>query len=94
MLTELTIIYPHQSSRKTLIKLIEKQKEYLLSSSNCKEFKIYEDTYSDKIFTTSKWDSKEELKDAVNMKDHKNHLKKIVNLQKFPAEVYRLENIE
>tara|TARA_Y100001970_G_scaffold282483_1_gene395405 strand:+ start:660 stop:944 length:285 start_codon:yes stop_codon:yes gene_type:complete len=94
MLTELTIIYPHQSSRKTLIKLIEKQKEYLLSSGNCKEFEIYEDTYSDKIFTTSKWDSKEELKDAVDMKDHKNHLKKIVNLQKFPAEVYRLENIE
>ena len=94
MLTELTIIYPHQSSRKTLIKLIEKQKEYLLSSSTCKEFEIYEDTYSDKIFTTSKWDSKEELKDAIDMKDHKNHLKKIVNLQKFPAEVYRLENID
>jgi len=94
MLTELTIIYPHKSNRKTLINLIEKQKQYLLTSSNCKEFNIYEDTYSDKIFTISKWHTKEDLKDTVDMKEHKAHLTKIVNLQKFPAEVYRLENLD
>ena len=94
MLTEITIIYPHKSNRKTLIELIQKQKEYLLTSSSCKEFSIFEDTYSEKIFTISKWTSKEELKDAIDVKEHRKHLEKIVNLQKFPAEVYRLENID
>ena len=94
MLTELTIIYPHKSNRNMLIDLIEKQKKYLLTSSNCKEFNIYEDTYSDKIFTISKWLSKEDLKDAIDVKEHRDHLAKIVNLQKFPAEVYRLENLD
>ena len=94
MLTELTIIYPHKSNRNKLIDLIEQQKKQLLQYSNCKDFSIYQDTYSDKIFTISKWNSKEELKEAVDMKEHKGHLTKIVNLQKFPAEVYRLENLE
>ena len=94
MLTEITIIYPHKSNRDTLVNLIQKQREYLLTSSECKEFNIYQDTYSDKIFTISKWESKEDLKDAVDVKEHKEHLAKIVNLQKFPAEVYRLEDLD
>ena len=94
MLTEITIIYPHKSNRKILEDLIHKQKEYLLNSSTCKEFNIFEDTYSDKIFTISKWDSKEDLKEAIDVKEHRGHLKKIVNLQKFPAEVYRLEELD
>ena len=94
MLTEITIIYPHKSNRKSLIELIQKQREYLLNSSSCKEFNILEDTYSEKIFTISKWSSKEDLKEAIDVKDHRKHLEKIVNLQKFPAEVYRLENLD
>ena len=94
MLTEITIIYPHKSNRKSLIELIQKQREYLLNSSNCKEFNILEDTYSEKIFTISKWSSKEDLKEAIDVKEHRKHLEKIVNLQKFPAEVYRLENLD
>ena len=94
MLTEITIIYPHKSNRKSLIELIQKQREYLLNSSSCKEFNILEDTYSEKIFTISKWSSKEDLKDAIDVKEHRKHLEKIVNLQKFPAEVYRLENLD
>ena len=93
MLTEITIIYPHKSNRKSLIELIQKQREYLLNSSSCKEFNILEDTYSEKIFTISKWSSKEDLKDAIDVKEHRKHLEKIVNLQKFPAEVDRLENL-
>ena len=58
MLTEITIIYPHKSNRKSLIELIQKQRGYLLNSSSCKEFNILEDTYSEKIFTISKWSSK------------------------------------
>jgi len=94
MLTEITIIYPHKSNRKSLIELIQKQREYLLNSSRCKEFNILEDTYSEKIFTISKWSSKEDLKEAIDVKEHRKHLEKIVNLQKFPAEVYRLENLD
>ena len=94
MLTEITIIYPHKSNRKSLIELIQKQREYLLNSSSCKEFNILEDTYSEKIFTISKWISKEDLKEAIDVKEHRKHLEKIVNLQKFPAEVYRLENLD
>ena len=94
MLTEITIIYPHKSNRKLLIELIQKQREYLLNSSSCKEFNILEDTYSEKIFTISKWSSKEDLKEAIDVKEHRKHLEKIVNLQKFPAEVYRLENLD
>ena len=94
MLTEITIIYPHKSNRKSLIELIQKQREYLLNSSSCKEFNILEDTYSEKIFTISKWNSKEDLKEAIDVKEHRKHLEKIVNLQKFPAEVYRLENLD
>tara|TARA_Y100001935_G_C17157496_1_gene433562 strand:- start:463 stop:747 length:285 start_codon:yes stop_codon:yes gene_type:complete len=94
MLTEITIIYPHKSNRKSLIELIQKQREYLLNSSSCKEFNILEDTYSEKIFTISKWSSKEDLKEAIDVKEHRKHLEKIVNLQKFPAEVYRLENLD
>ena len=94
MLTEITIIYPHKSNRKSLIELIQKQREYLLNSSGCKEFNILEDTYSEKIFTISKWSSKEDLKEAIDVKEHRKHLEKIVNLQKFPAEVYRLENLD
>ena len=94
MLTEITIIYPHKSNRKSLIELIQRQREYLLNSSSCKEFNILEDTYSEKIFTISKWSSKEDLKDAIDVKEHRKHLEKIVNLQKFPAEVYRLENLD
>ena len=94
MLTEITIIYPHKSNRKSLIELIQKQREYLLNSSSCKEFNILEDTYSEKIFTISKWSSKEDLKEAIDVKEHRKHLEKIVNLQKFPAEVYRLESLD
>ena len=94
MLTEITIIYPHKSNRKSLMELIQKQREYLLNSSSCKEFNILEDTYSEKIFTISKWSSKEDLKEAIDVKEHRKHLEKIVNLQKFPAEVYRLENLD
>ena len=94
MLTEITIIYPHKSNRKSLIELIQKQREYLLNSSSCREFNILEDTYSEKIFTISKWSSKEDLKEAIDVKEHRKHLEKIVNLQKFPAEVYRLENLD
>ena len=94
MLTEITIIYPHKSNRKSLIELIQKQREYLLNSSSCKEFNILEDSYSEKIFTISKWSSKEDLKEAIDVKEHRKHLEKIVNLQKFPAEVYRLENLD
>ena len=94
MLTEITIIYPHKSNRNALIELIKKQKDYLTNSSNCKEYLIYQDTYSDKIFTISKWSSREDLKDAIDVKEHKEHLAKIVNLQKFPAEVYRLEDLD
>ena len=94
MLTEITIIYPHKSNRKSLIELIQKQREYLLNSSSCKEFNILEDTYSEKIFTISKSISKEDLKEAIDVKEHRKHLEKIVNLQKFPAEVYRLENLD
>ena len=94
MLTEITIIYPHKSNRKSLIELIQKQRDYLLNSSSCKEFNILEDTYSEKIFTISKWNSKEDLKEAIDVKEHRKHLEKIVNLQKFPAEVYRLENLD
>ena len=94
MVTEITIIYPHNSNRKSLIELIQKQREYLLNSSSCKEFNILEDTYSEKIFTISKWSSKEDLKEAIDVKEHRKHLEKIVNLQKFPAEVYRLENLD
>tara|TARA_Y100000768_G_scaffold303488_1_gene237396 strand:+ start:1678 stop:1962 length:285 start_codon:yes stop_codon:yes gene_type:complete len=94
MLTEITIIYPHKSNRKSLVDLIQKQKDYFLNSSNCKEFRIFEDTYSEKIFTISKWSSKDDLKEAIDVKEHRKHLEKIVNLQKFPAEVYRLEDID
>ena len=94
MLTELTIIYPHKSNRNKLISLIEEQKNNLLKSSNCKGFDIYEDTYSEKIFTITKWSSKEDLKDAIDMKEHKTQLTKLVCLQKFPSEVYRLENLD
>ena len=94
MLTELTIIYPHKSNRNKLIELINKQKKYFLTFTDCKEFNIHQDMHSEKIFIISKWPSKDAINDSLNIKAYQKQLTQMVNLQKFPAEVYRLEDID
>ena len=94
MFIELIIIYPFKKSREKIINLLKSQKNQLLLSGKCFEYLLNEDTYSDKIICIIKWQSKDQMKNAIGNKDHKKNLKAMVNLQKFPSEVYHLNEIE
>ena len=82
---------PFKSSYKKILRLIDSQKEELELSNKCIEYSIYKDTYSDKIFYMIKWESKEIMKTVIDDKKHKKMVEEMLSLQKFPAEVYRLE---
>ena len=91
MFIELTILYPFKSTYKKIIHLLESQKKELDLSNKCIEYSIYKDTYSDKIFYMIKWESKEIMRNVIDEKKHKKIVEEMLNLQKFPGEVYRLE---
>ena len=91
MFIELTIIYPFKSSHKKILSLLERHKEKLSTERDCVEFNIYNDTYSDKIIHIIKWTSKDSMKLIIDNKTHKKIIEEMLNFQKFPAEVYRLE---
>ena len=91
MFIELTIIYPLKSTYKKILNLLEQHKEKLSLERDCIEFNIYNDTYSDKIIHIIKWTSKDSMKLAIDNKAHRKIIEDMLNLQKFPAEVYRLE---
>ena len=91
MFIEMTILYPFSNTKKKLLNILEKQKENFLLIKDCLEYSIYNDTYSNKIIHFIKWSSKDSMKDSVDKKTHKKRIEEIMNLQKFPAEVYRLE---
>ena len=91
MFIQLTILYPLKSSYKKINSLLSKEKEDLMTSNKCIEYLIYRDTYSDKIIYIIKWESKDIMKNSINDKEHIERVKAMLNLQKFPAEVYYLE---
>ena len=91
MFIQLTILYPLKSSYKKLIKLLNNEKEDFVASNKCIEYSIYKDTYSNKIINIIKWKSKDIMKDSIDDKEHENRVKSILDLQKFPPEVYYLE---
>ena len=91
MFIELTILYPFKSSYKKIIHLLELQKKELELSNKFIEYSIYKDTYSNKIFYMIKWESKEIMKNIIDNEKYKKIVEEMLSLQKFPAEVYRLE---
>ena len=91
MLIELTLMYPFKSTRKKILDYLEKYKHDVETLDECIEFNIYKDTYSDKIIYIIKWTSKESMTEKTDEKKYKKRVEEIMNLQKFPAEVYRLE---
>tara|TARA_Y100001970_G_C13830940_1_gene649650 strand:- start:157 stop:441 length:285 start_codon:yes stop_codon:yes gene_type:complete len=91
MFIEMTILYPFSNTRTKLVDTLNKQKQELTTLDSCIEFSIYNDTYSNKIIHIVKWTSKDEMKVSIDRKSHKKRVEEILNLQKFPAEVYRLE---
>ena len=91
MFIEMTILYPFSNTKKKLLENLEKQKEELLLIDSCVKYSIYNDTYSNKIIYIVKWISKDDMKDSIDRKTHRKRIEQIMNLQKFPAEVYRLE---
>ena len=94
MFIELTIIYPFKKSREKIINLLKFQKNNLLDSNKCLEYLINEDTYSDKIICIIKWPSKDTMKTSIGNKEHRKNLEAMVSLQKFPSEVFYLNEIE
>ena len=94
MFIELIIIYPFKKSREKIINLLIMQKNHLLTSKKCIEYLLNEDTYSDKIICIIKWASKEHMKTSIDNKEHKKNLEMMANLQKFPSEVYYLNEVE
>ena len=94
MFIELTIIYPFKKSREKIINLLKSQKNNLLDSNKCLEYLINEDTYSDKIICIIKWASKDIMKTSIGNKEHRKNLEAMVSLQKFPSEVFHLNEIE
>tara|TARA_B100001750_G_C15152259_1_gene420163 strand:- start:170 stop:454 length:285 start_codon:yes stop_codon:yes gene_type:complete len=94
MFIELTIIYPFKNTHSKIADLLKKQKEDLLSSRKCVEYSIYNDTYLNKIIHIIKWESKDTMKASISTKTHRKRLEEMLNLQKFPSEVYHLEEIE
>ena len=91
MLIELTLMYPFKSTRKKILDYLEEYKHDVETLDECIEFNIYKDTYSDKIIYIIKWISKEAMTEKTDQKKYKKRVEEIMNLQKFPAEVYRLE---
>ena len=94
MFIELTIIYPFKKSREKIINLLKSQKNNLLDSNKCLEYLINEDTYSDKIICIIKWSSKDTMKTSIGNKEHRKNLEAMVSLQKFPSEVFHLNEIK
>jgi len=94
MFIELTIIYPFKNTHQKISQLLKKQREDLLSSKKCIKYSIYNDTYLNKIIYIIKWDSKDTMKNSISTKTHKKRLEEMLVLQKFPSEVYHLEEIE
>ena len=94
MFIELKILYPFKQSREEIIKLLTIQKDTLLKLKKCNEYLLNEDTYSDKIVCIIKWETKEHMKTSVSKKDYKKNLEKMVKLQKFPPEIYYLNEID
>ena len=91
MFIEMTILYPFSNTQKKLLDFLDKQKEELILLDACIEFSIYNDTYSNKIIHVIKWQSKDHMKNSIDKKTYKKRVEEIMKLQKFPAEVYRLE---
>ena len=91
MFIEMTILYPFSNTCKKLLDCLDKQKQELILIDSCIDFSIYNDTYSNKIIHIIKWESKDAMKMSIDKKSYKKRIEEILNLQKFPAEVYRLE---
>ena len=91
MFIEMTILYPFNNTRTKLLDALSKQKEELITLDSCIEFTIYNDTYANKILPIITWMSNATMKVSIDRQSHKKRVEEILNLQKFPAEVYRLE---
>ncbi|MBJ48795.1 MAG: hypothetical protein CMG59_06515 [Candidatus Marinimicrobia bacterium] len=91
MFIEMNLIYPFKSTRKKIIHSLEKYKLDIEKLDDCIEFNIYKDTYSEKIIYMIKWTSWESMNENTDKEKFKKRVEEMMNLQKFPAEVYRLE---
>ena len=94
MFTELNIIYPNNNCNEKILNLLCMEKEKFMQFEDCIDYLIYEDTYSDKIVYIIQWQSKESMRKVNNDNDSKTNLKdNLLKLQKFPSEVYYLNEI-
>lgn len=91
MFIEMNLMYPFKSTRKKIIQSLEQYKHDIEKLDDCIEFNIYKDTYSEKIIYMIKWTSWESMHENTDKEKFKKRVEEMMNLQKFPAEVYRLE---